>query len=286
MERPEMSKIIQHSSLTEAARLSARVKTPPTANGANTTSGGGLQLPSSAKSKKKSIAVPNPATTVEEKDKLIIEPVWHLRIITTDTSSLLVQKDTEKEDRFKSMKESWESAQPGRSLRAQELRETYAKWVENASIKPVQYTLPHNPSVSYKPWMISKSRPGSSYSSSAAEGFPIVIKDEDWFIRQQQRENINQDFIRTVDLLKSNRRIDREKRSTSNFLKEILEKQYNDIDSLTKGDFARRTEYRTRLLREIEEEAAAKALEAAKEAERLAELEENANPNKKKGGKK
>jgi hypothetical protein len=41
---------------------------------------------------------------------LAMEPAWRLRIIASDSASLIVQKDTEKEDRYKMIKDSWESA--------------------------------------------------------------------------------------------------------------------------------------------------------------------------------
>ncbi|KAJ3088049.1 hypothetical protein HK102_009682, partial [Quaeritorhiza haematococci] len=69
-------------------------------------------------------------------------PSWKLRIITTDTASLLVTKDTEKEDRYRAIKDSWEQARPGRAAKAREARDGYLKLVEQGLVGPITISVP------------------------------------------------------------------------------------------------------------------------------------------------
>jgi hypothetical protein len=70
-----------------------------------------------------------------------LELSWNLRIITTDGASITVVKDTEKEDRYKLIKESWEVANPGRLVKAREIRENFLKLVDNNQITPPSFTI-------------------------------------------------------------------------------------------------------------------------------------------------
>lgn len=85
------------------------------------------------------VAISEDPTSAKQSSVLLptgSEPVWKLRVITTDTSNVVVAKDTEKEDRFRAFKESWETMQPGRSVRARDAREAYIKLIESGGIKP------------------------------------------------------------------------------------------------------------------------------------------------------
>lgn len=81
------------------------------------------------------------------------DPYWKLRLISTDTTSLIVTKDTEKEDRYKALKDSWEQQQPGRATKAREARDAYTKQVEQGVIRPTAFTI-HSTKDSCKPWTI------------------------------------------------------------------------------------------------------------------------------------
>lgn len=82
-----------------------------------------------------------------------LEFTWNLRIIATDNTTILVSKDTEKEDRYRAIKESWEVAAVGRMNRARELRENYLKGIESGSVKPVLIKFEDE---SLKPWTVIK----------------------------------------------------------------------------------------------------------------------------------
>ncbi|KAJ3127400.1 hypothetical protein HK098_006389 [Nowakowskiella sp. JEL0407] len=82
------------------------------------------------------------------------EPMWRLKVFATDQGNLQITKDTEKEDRYKAIKDSWEVAQPGRASKAREVRENYNKQVEVGIIKPVLLPTPNGKEA--KPWMILK----------------------------------------------------------------------------------------------------------------------------------
>ncbi|TPX58755.1 hypothetical protein SpCBS45565_g07927 [Spizellomyces sp. 'palustris'] len=101
-------------------------------------------------------AVQNQAGTTGEERSVPTgnEPSWRLRIISTDTASLGVARDTEKEDRYRAIKDSWETAQPGRAARAREARDTYLKQVEAGIIRPIFITGVGGKDVPYKPWTI------------------------------------------------------------------------------------------------------------------------------------
>ncbi|KAI8821854.1 uncharacterized protein EV422DRAFT_619596 [Fimicolochytrium jonesii] len=89
------------------------------------------------------------------------ELVWRLRLISTDTASLVVARDTEKEDRFRAVKDSWEAAQQGRAARAREARDSYLKQVEAGTVRPVVITGVGGENVPYKPWTIHGTRAAS-----------------------------------------------------------------------------------------------------------------------------
>ncbi|KAJ3052493.1 hypothetical protein HDU99_008167, partial [Rhizoclosmatium hyalinum] len=104
------------------------------------TSRGGKPAPSSAspsKAKKKQSAGPGAVEATSPAGP--VEPIWmwKLRVISTDTTSLIVVKDTEKEDRYKMIKDSWEANQPGRAAKARESRDQYLRLTESGTIKPV-----------------------------------------------------------------------------------------------------------------------------------------------------
>ncbi|KAL7750650.1 hypothetical protein RI367_003992 [Sorochytrium milnesiophthora] len=58
-----------------------------------------------------------------------VDLVWRLRMISSEAQGVYVFKDTEKEDRYRATKESWESGQPGRSAKARDAREQYLKLI-------------------------------------------------------------------------------------------------------------------------------------------------------------
>jgi hypothetical protein len=94
------------------------------------------------------------------------DPCWKLRLISTDTTSLIVTKDTEKEDRYKALKDSWEQQQPGRASKAREARDAYTKQVEQGVIRPTSFTI-HATKDSCKPWSILNHNNSSAVSTPA-----------------------------------------------------------------------------------------------------------------------
>ena len=70
------------------------------------------------------------------------EPTWKLRLVSIDTASIVVARDTEKEDRHKAIKETWETSQPGRAAKAREARDSYLKQCDAGSIAPITYNIP------------------------------------------------------------------------------------------------------------------------------------------------
>lgn len=77
---------------------------------------------------------------------------YKLRFISSDGASLIVTKDTEKEEKYKVIKDSWEAAQSGRAQKAKESRINYLKQLEKGTIKTVpfftkQFITLHGPSL-------------------------------------------------------------------------------------------------------------------------------------------
>jgi hypothetical protein len=68
---------------------------------------------------------------------------------------MIIVKDTEKEDRYRSIKESWEANAPGRANKAKELRETYGKWCD-AGLKNLLIALPEGPEKGLRSWSLMK----------------------------------------------------------------------------------------------------------------------------------
>jgi hypothetical protein len=52
---------------------------------------------------------------------------WKLKLLSHEVGTLLLVKDTEKEDRYKAIKLSWETSQAGRASKAKEARENFLK---------------------------------------------------------------------------------------------------------------------------------------------------------------
>lgn len=77
-----------------------------------------------------------------------------IRFISAENSSIIFVKDTEKEDRYKQIKDSWEAANPGRLAKARELREVFVRAIENNAIIPPII----DPELNIKLWTITKDR--------------------------------------------------------------------------------------------------------------------------------
>ena len=68
---------------------------------------------------------------------------------------MIIVKDTEKEDRYRAIKESWETNAPGRANKAKELRETFGKWCE-AGLKPLNIGITGGPEKGLRSWNLVK----------------------------------------------------------------------------------------------------------------------------------
>ena len=214
----------------------------------------------------------------------IIDTPWKLRIISTDTVSMTVVKDTEKEDRYRAIKESWESAQPGRSARAYDIRDAYLKSVDNNSIQPIFMTLNPGSDFKYKPWKRQLRPTTADSETSLVEDSQIPFLDEDsWSKMQSEREARLKTSLAEISRIKSERKREKDARISDNKLKDLLSALSSEAEALCNLDLGKRAEYIARVLAENEE--VAKAIEAAKNAELLAAgaAEE---PDKKKKGKK
>jgi hypothetical protein len=119
-----------------------------------------LKSASSAGKKKKSTTQPPPTppatgqnTGNGNSNMSEVDFSWSLRVVSSESIPLQIQKDTEKEDRYKAIKESWEAAAPGRMNKAKEVREQYLRGIDAGGVKPV--VVNYNDQL-LKPWTIIK----------------------------------------------------------------------------------------------------------------------------------
>lgn len=177
---------------------------------------------------------------------------YKARYISQDPASLIVVKDTEKDDLFRVIKEGWETHQPGRAVLAKELRDQYTKIVEQGQIKP--FALGQN-----KVWTIVKKGPpkvqivpnetsdgyigqivGSQIAPSVYAGYDgtaAIDAARDWIAKVKQDRVGDKDF----------------RSATKKQQIESLETKLKEMEKFTRIDHARREQYRSRLVQESEE---------------------------------
>jgi hypothetical protein len=182
---------------------------------------------------------------------------------------MIVTKDTEKEDRYRATKESWESAQVGRSLRAIEIRDAYLKSVDAKTIHPIFIESKTDADVTYKPWNRINSRPSTSESNTPDQPISTqkipYLNEAGWARIQSEREARLKAALDDISVIKSNRKNEKEERLSDNRLKDLLSVSSTEFEDLHKIDRSKRAEYRSRILMEAEE--VAKVIEAARNAE-------------------
>lgn len=122
---------------SEVDKLSAAANTRPASRGKLLTSAG--------KKKSKVSSAGTGPNQVLVSIPLVPSPVapdaefsWHLRLISTDSASIILTKDTEKDDRYRAIKENWETSSPGRMARAREQREQFVKQLDSGSLRPLR----------------------------------------------------------------------------------------------------------------------------------------------------
>jgi hypothetical protein len=197
---------------------------------------------------------------------------------------MIVTKDTEKEDRYRATKESWESAQLGRSLRANEIREAYIKSVDIKAIRPIFIDSETDIDVKRKPWNRINSRPSTSESNPPDQPISTqkipYLDEAGWARIQSEREARLKAALDQISIIKSNRKNEKEGRLSDNRFKDFLSESSAEFEEWHKIDMNKRAGYRSRVLMEAEE--VAKEIEAA----RNAELAASGIPEEKKKGKK
>ncbi|NWX97622.1 ADGB protein, partial [Nothoprocta ornata] len=85
----------------------------------------------------------SPASQSESQQAASSRPYWTLRLVSEqkDAEVLEVKKDTERADEIKAMKQAWESAEPGRAVKAfQERMQFINKYAVKSSEEPVAET--------------------------------------------------------------------------------------------------------------------------------------------------
>ena len=95
---------------------------------------------------------------------------WHARYISSDGSSLVIVKDTEKEDKYKTVKDNWEIVAPGRAAKAKDLRDQYSKLLE-LGLNPL--TITHQDKT-LKPWTIFKGENAPKYLIQGNRSVPGI----------------------------------------------------------------------------------------------------------------
>ncbi|KAJ1543642.1 hypothetical protein HK096_008315, partial [Nowakowskiella sp. JEL0078] len=252
----------------------------------------GPKATSSAKRKKPgplSAGSSNEKTILDKNDEKSNEPGWRLRIYTTEIAPLIMFKDTEKEDRLKAIKDSWEIAQPGRAVRARENREAYIKMCESLVTKPMSWKLGK---VEVRPWSIfgrdidphaldwglMKYCEGLTFSDSLTdfgnENMPKVLNAEEISARNLVRDKMQMEHDLFHGIVKKVRSQDRDYRvSCKAIFGEHLDEKFKEVEKIREEDMLRRELYRQKILKDIEEATLKKlAAEAVRAVELAAEM--------------
>ena len=232
---------------------------------------------------------------------------WKLRVISSGTASVVMTKDTEKEDRYKAMKDAWEAANPGRLVRAKELRDSYLRG-EGIGASNVASPAPksggrdrsaatHSTRSSILSLYHLSQRGTTPTGSQHPMGDPLeveatkkliprVLLESDIQTREESRAQRASQFQKTLEEVRKERTADKEFRSQFKQLQfQPLEKLASELDSYTKEDNTRRSAYR-KYVKECEDLRIKKLAEAAQEAALAAEPVDMDSDKKKKGGKK
>ncbi|KXS19272.1 hypothetical protein M427DRAFT_29210 [Gonapodya prolifera JEL478] len=209
------------------------------------------------------------------------EPTWKLRLVSSEGASVSLTKDTEQEDRYKMIKDSWEQKNPGRAAKAREIREQYLKQTDvtgpnSTPVSPVRQ--PKEQVMGMKMKSLSQdSEDGAS---------PRVLTPEEKTRRESERRARMTSFEQNREALIQARPNDRERRALLKQLQfQKLEDKRSDVDKLRELDLKRREEYLVTLSRAVDEWNMRK-LElgrlAADAASAMADMEEERGKGKKK----
>ncbi|KAI9208034.1 uncharacterized protein BJ171DRAFT_636543, partial [Polychytrium aggregatum] len=263
----------------------------------------GAKVASAKKKKSTTPASATAATTTVVEDKpQTNEPAWKLRLITADPGSLVVVKDTEKEDRYKAIKDSWEAAQPGRAAKAREARESYLKSTETLSRGMSVFKSNKSTTTKSTPTgrpltiqsfteetadesigtagtlgvgrLITAESGWTGLSTLPATATPVhVLTPEDLEQREQARQQKWSAFEKIHDEVRRQRAEGKEYRARWKQLQiDKVDEKQKEVDYYRDLDVKRRDSYRQRIIKEMEDAMARKlALEAQRAAELIAE---------------
>lgn len=207
----------------------------------------------------------------------INERKWKLRVISSGTSSVLLAKDTEREERLKALKEGWEIANPGRLVRAKELRDNYNRG-EGIGASTIGVCIKVRETVTSVGGMTTSlsnvygvgktmpSRGGSrnalvtSGSSSIIGNQPRVLNETDLAAREESRNQRAQQYQTLIAAVRRDRLRDKETRAQLKSQQfQPLEQLAQEAERYNREDDTRRLAYR-KYMRELEEEARARKL--------------------------
>ncbi|KAJ3302382.1 hypothetical protein HDV03_005023 [Kappamyces sp. JEL0829] len=212
-----------------------------------------------------------------------VEFTWNLRLISSDGATVLVSKDTEKEDRYRAIKEGWEAASPGRMNKAKEHRDFFVKGLEIGQLKPLVISTPEkqlrpwvmskesclkvqivpekiNTEVFLKPQALKSSRPPSAMNQPATYEEPLssligkvvdrkdtvsVLQSEDFDLLSKSRQQAVVTFGEMQAEIAKRRQSEKERRGESKkILIEIAEEKMKDLEYWQHVDQERREQYR------------------------------------------
>ncbi|KAI9143901.1 hypothetical protein BKA69DRAFT_1122933 [Paraphysoderma sedebokerense] len=195
-----------------------------------------------------------------------IESTWKLRLIYPEGIGVVITKDTEKEDRYRIMKESWESAKPGRAAQARETRESWLR-EHKPGVSLLQHlTPPYGTSNAISVPVSNKHDPAKPSSTTIV---PRVLTPDELADRENKRLLVLSEFEKWYENLKSSRASDKLFRTS---YKQLLLQRFSEaekeLNEWRELDAKRREEYRRKVLKEMEDEAANRAAKQKEEMER------------------
>ncbi|NXE49186.1 ADGB protein, partial [Casuarius casuarius] len=134
------------------------------------------------------------------------KPYWTLRLVSEQREAevLEVKKDTQRADEIKAMKQAWESAEPGRAIKAfQERMQFINKYAVRGSEEPIVETeirsLTHSPGEKGKSSLITEKKPSQAIMDSS-----LQMQQKEWEpidCSVYMRKTMSESVLRTESII-------------------------------------------------------------------------------------
>ena len=213
------------------------------------------------------------------------EPTWKLRIISSGTSSVSLVKDTEREDKFKAIKDGWESSQPGRSAKGRDSRDQFLRMLQEQGRMLLDRSRLKSASLfaakQADPLIQVPSLVGQDFSS-----MPRVPAQNELAARDAVRKQKQEQFTAFLEEIRRSRVEDKEKRVIlrQEQLKPF-QKLYEEVHTIMAEDKHRIDAYRTKVMKLLDETSKTRGKETANNNGSVQALDEESDAARRRRGK-